>query len=503
MDKTNQALLKQWPVLPVILMLLFGGASGESRAEPPSQPDTPDSRFGVVEAYHEPEMADELGIGWERIIFYWSELEKKGRGDWNEFHAPFHRLDREIEGGREIVGLLVHTPAWATDGLPGVGLPDGLYLPPDDSDNLWAVFVRRTVETYQGRVSRWIIWNEPDIALDVYGTQWQGTTEDYYQLVKTAYIVAHEVDPDVKIHLGGLTYWHNPVYLREYLTAASQDPTAGENGYYFDVVSAHIYFKPETTIDIIGALREMLGEFGLQDKPIWINETNAPPYDDPAQPWDNPGFAVTQEMQASFLLQEFALALSLGVERIGVYKWIDEPPLTTGFEPYGLIRTDRTTRPAFEAFRVILTHYAGTNNARRIEAPEMQTVILDRGEKATRVFWARTPYTVLVVVPALADSALRVEQDRTEKTIHPILGRYILVLDAAPCGPDQECLMGGAPLLLVEDTPIEHLDDESLDNRFVIDLTPRVCMFGIGMGILGMTALIGGIAVIRKRRRIG
>ena len=81
---------------------------------------------------------------------------------------------------------------------------------------------------------------------------------------------------------------------------------------------------PETTLDIITSLRTQLSEFGL-DKPIWINETNAPPFDDPAQSWEAPVFRVTQSEQAAFLLQEFAFALSLGVDRIGVYKWVDEP----------------------------------------------------------------------------------------------------------------------------------------------------------------------------------
>ena len=70
---------------------------------------TPDPRFGVIEAYHEPDIADEVGIGWERIIFYWSELEKEGQDDWNWFHAPLERLDREIEGGRELMGLIQDT----------------------------------------------------------------------------------------------------------------------------------------------------------------------------------------------------------------------------------------------------------------------------------------------------------------------------------------------------------------------------------------------------------
>lgn len=433
----------------IALGLLCAAPPARAQNTPPEEP-TPDPRFGAVETYHTPELATEAGVGWTRIIFYWSELKKDGSAEWNWFHAPLDRIDREIADGREVVGLIKHTPAFATDGIPGAGVPRGLYLPVDDPRNEWAVFVREVVSAYEGRIHRWIIWNEPDIPLDTFGAQWAGTPADYYQLVKVAYLVAHEVDPAVIIHLGGLTYWHNPGYLREFLTAASADPTAAANGYYFDVVSLHIYFRPETTLDIVAGVRATLAEFGLEDKAIWINETNAPPYDDPAQPWQAPVFRVTQQMQASFLLQEFALALATGVERIEVYKWVDEPAVQPGFEPYGLLRHDRSERPAFAAFRAITQHYSGTTAALHIPRAELQQVILARGAQTTRVLWARTPAGIMVEVPALAESALRVDQTGAEVVIYPRGGRYALVLPGAPCDAQSDCLMGGAPLLLVE-----------------------------------------------------
>jgi len=445
----------------VLALCLVSGPSASAQTDPDDPPPPPvppithpDRTFGAVETYHTPELADAADIGWTRIIFYWSELKKDGPDTWNEFHAPYWLIDREIEGGREVVGLLQHTPDFATEGSPGSGVPDGLYLPVDDPGNLWAGFVREVVSKYDGRINRWIIWNEPDIPPGTFGTLWEGSPADYYQLVKVAYLAAHEVNPEVQIHLGGLTYWHNPTYLREFLTAASQDPTAAENGFYFDVVSLHVYFKPETTVDIAESLRTQMAEFGL-DKPIWINETNAPPYDDPAQPWVEPVFQVTQEMQASFLMQEFALALALDVDRIAVYKWIDEPPPQPGFEPYGLLRNDRSPRPAYAAFEVITTYYADTQDALTIDRPELRQVILDRGEQTTRVFWLKTLDGATISVPALAESARLVDRAGQVTPLTAQAGRYALSLEGAPCQPDAECLMGGPPLLLVEDAPVD------------------------------------------------
>ncbi len=468
-------------------------------APPPAPPPPPDPRFGAVEAYHAPDQAAAAGVGWERIIFYWSEIERDGPDDWNWFHAPMERLDAEIAAGREIVGLVAHTPGWATDGLEGAGIPYGLYLPPDDPRNLWAGYIRYLVTVYGDRVHRWIIWNEPDIALDTFGAQWQGTAADYYQLVRTAAIVAREVDPAAQIHLGGLTYWHNPNYLREFLTAASADPTAAASGYYFDAVSVHVYFKPETTIGIVGTLRQTLADFGL-DRPIWINETNAPPYDDPSQPWTEPVFRVTQEEQAAFLLQEFALALALGVERVGVYKWVDEPPPSPGFEPYGLLRADRSPRPAYDAYRAAAAHYAGTQNAAYRLRPEALIVALDRDEQTTRVVWARGPYRTLVALPALAGSARRVDPTGAARTIRPLLGHYWLALEPARCEP--ECLMGGPPALIIEDAHADLSRPETFDARLAVDLTPRTRLALAGAAIL-IAGAAAGLAALRSRPPAG
>ncbi|MBN1429441.1 MAG: hypothetical protein JXB07_13795 [Anaerolineae bacterium] len=472
--------------LSIILCALPAIRPGHTQDDlPPADP-----RFGAVETYHAPDLADEARVGWTRILFYWSELEREGPDDWNVFHAPLERIDREIEGGREVVGMLVHTPAWATDGKPGAGVPRGLYLPVDDPDNVWASFVRDVTAAYQGRVDRWIIWNEPDIPIDTYGAQWEGTTEDYYQLVKVAYLAAHEINPDVRIHLGGLTYWHAKNYLHDFLSIAGADPTANEHHYYFDVVSTHIYFQPDTTQEIVNSLQQTLAEFNL-DQPIWLNEMNAPPYDDPNHVWDEPLFPVTQEMQASFLLQEFALALSEGIERIAVYKWIDQPPPVPGSDAYGLLRADSDPRPAMAAFQVITQHYAGVEATHHIDEPEMHEVVLARGRHTTRIMWARSGLPVVVVIPALSTSGKLIEQDGGETQAIPLMGHYLFILRGATCMPGYGCFIGGPPLLLVEEALADLSPGSPACRSFSV--TSRTLMIGgaAGLGMLGAAALVG------------
>ncbi|MDY7077041.1 MAG: hypothetical protein SXV54_08975, partial [Chloroflexota bacterium] len=415
-----------------------------------AQNPPPDPRFGAVEAFRDPVAAAEAGVGWERILFYWSELQPNGPEDWNGYHVPEEWLNQASAAGREMIAVLKHTPAWATDGPPGCGVPRGLDLPVDDPNNLWATFVRRTAQMYAGRINRWIIWNEPDIAPDTYGAEWCGSLEEYYQLLKVAYQAAHQANPDVVIHLAGTTTWHDKTYLRRFLAFATQDPTGPEHGYYFDVVSLHIYFRPETVPEIFNETRAALSAYGIQ-KPIWLNETNGPPNSDPQWPMEAANYEISLEEQSSFLLQSFALALSAGAERIAVYKWLDND-LLPNFEPFGLIRPDFSRRPAFDAYRLITTHYASTFSTHKDRQPLYTVVTLDRGNITTRVLWARTSSAVTVSTPALATQARLIDQTGTEQFIEPVNGQYTLALPGARCADKRGCIIGGLTYLLVEET---------------------------------------------------
>jgi hypothetical protein len=438
------------------LMLVIGLlAIAPTKAQTPP----PDRRFGAADvANHDQAIyatssaaAAEAGLGWERILFYWSELQPNGPEDWNGYHVPDNWLNQAAAADREVVALLKNTPAWATDGQPGCGVPRGLYLPVDDPENLWAGFVRKTVEIYKGRISHWIIWNEPDIAPDSFGAEWCGTIEDYYQLLKVAYLAAHQIDPNATIHLAGLTRWHDPTYLQRFLTVATQDPNAPEHDYYFDVVSLHIYFQPETIPDIFGETQATMAAYDIS-KPIWLNETNAASNSDPPY-WELPeaNFNISLEEQAGFLLQAFALALDSRAERIAVYKWVDNHP-RPGEEPNGVIRLDGSRRPAFDAYKLITTHYAGTASASEDRQLLYTVVTLDRGALTTRVLWARTQAGATVLVPARSGQARLFDQTGVEQVVTPVDGQYIITLPGARCADKRGCIIGGFTYLLVEES---------------------------------------------------
>jgi len=424
--------------------------------QPASAAGIPDRRFGVVESYAAPQAASALGAGWTRVTFEWNQIQPNNASEWNEQPVADTVLDAELAAGREIVGLIAATPGWAVDGSKGVGVPAGLYLPNDLPDNTWATFIRKLMTHHAGRIHHWIIWNEPDI-WDTNFQSWGGTVDDFVQLMRVTYTVAHEVDPNIVIHLPAVTHWWDvnygrELFLRRFLQTLTADSMAGANNYYFDALTLHIYFNSDTVYDLSRFYLNLLGEFGIY-KPLWIAETNAAPSDDPSWPVANPQFNITQEDQAAYIIQGFAMALAAGAQRVAVYKLADLASDTANPEPFGLIRQDGSRRPAFTAYQVATRYLAGFTHATLERRDDAAVVSVERDGGWTTAAWARGPADVTVQVTAHASSALLVDWRGNRRSLAAHDGVYTVTLPGSACHhPGNPCLIGGSPYLIVEGT---------------------------------------------------
>jgi hypothetical protein len=277
---------------------------------------TPDPRFGVVEAFVNSAAATEAGAGYSRIILRWDVIQPDGPADWKPANVPDPFVADELAAGREVVAILIGTPAWAA-----VKPEDGARAVPQME--AWAAFSKRMAQHYAGRIKHWIIWNEPDVWESGHpGQTWAGTVEEYAQLLKTAYLSIKEVDPALQVHVAGLTYfwdWSHgrKQYLDRLLDVLAADTQCRERAYCFDAVVYHLYFKPLQAPQVLGEARASLRKRGIEDKDLWVNETNAPPSDDAQElPWSKPRYRVSLDEQAAFVLQEFSLAFAAGASRV-------------------------------------------------------------------------------------------------------------------------------------------------------------------------------------------
>ena len=147
---------------------------------------------------------------------------------------------------------MMYTPQWASIDPPRgrpVDRPQGLSLPYNDPKNTWGQFVRKLAARQRGVVDHWAVWNEPDLFDPAIRYTWDGSYEEYFQLLKVAYLNIKEVNPQAKVILGGLAYWWDkeygrPPYLGPLFEVMARDPDRKRNGDYFDIVAVHTYNAP-------------------------------------------------------------------------------------------------------------------------------------------------------------------------------------------------------------------------------------------------------------------
>jgi hypothetical protein len=418
-----------------------------------------DVRFGAVEAYDAPQAASQLGLGWERIRFHWGWVQPNGPDEWEASEFTDEDLAGELAAGREVVALLIGIPDWARD--TETRLPSGLYLSHDDPQNTWAAFVRAAVGRYAGQIDHWIIWNEPDVwDANHRAHTWPGTVADFARLVRVAYLSAHQANPDAVLHLPAMAHWWDveyghELYLRRLLRALADDPEADAHGFYFDVATAHFYFNPVQVFELIELYRGILAEFGMDDKPLWLVETNAPPSQDPAWPVEIPSKLVSLREQAAYLPQVLALALAAGAERASIYKLTDiETDLVANPEPFGLLRLDGSARPGFETTAVALGHLRGASEVRWVDRHAVARVVWRQGENRVTLVWSRLPAWLTARVPAQTERATLVDAFGRARPFSPQDGYYVVSLPAAECQETvgDYCMIGGLPMYLIEET---------------------------------------------------
>jgi hypothetical protein len=247
-----------------------------------------------------------LGAGWNRWPLYWNRVESApGQYDW----AAYDSLVRDdMAQGLQINAILLGIPGFFNEDNRPRGLNEPIYTDGSDTPgpgktlnpaNTWANFVKRAVERYQpgGLLAQvngwplekgvrvWEIWNEPD-----HRPFWQGSINDYARLLKVAYIVIKQADPNATVMFGGLLFSTGDNWLARVLAVYQQDAeTAAANNWYFDVVAVHSYNYPWRTGWLTQWVKDSMKAYGI-DKPIWFNETGVAVWDDyPGPIWASTG----------------------------------------------------------------------------------------------------------------------------------------------------------------------------------------------------------------------
>jgi hypothetical protein len=454
-------------------------------AEPKAATSVRDPRFGVVQAIENPARAVQIGATWERIIFPWERMEPK-RGDLQPGYFSEQQIRDQVSRGFTEVGVIIYTPAWATKDPSKAWakfVPKNISLPFFDPENYWASFTGRLAARYRGVVDHWVIWNEPDI-YDTNGRFFfDGSFEEYYQMLKVAYQAIKTNNPQAKVILAGMNYLldnanNRPPYLASLLEVAGRDSSARANNWYFDIVATHAYASPLASYAMPSIYRQIMQARGIT-KPIWIMESNAVPGDDPQAPATPGSFRASMEEQASYMIQSYALGIAAGVERQAVYKLLDDKPEAGQY--FGLVRNDGSVRPAFVAYQTAVDYLSNARWASYdwsgSQTPPadgemdgllrtsrgrtywtwpgaVNRVVVERGDRRTTVVWNASTKPQQAYVQAAARSGLAVTQEGQVGEVVAGNGFYNLDLPPTVHNADPNdrgtYLIGGRPWIIEE-----------------------------------------------------
>ena len=303
--------------------------------------------LGDVELAREMDDYAAAGSRWVRIDINWSLIQRGGPTsyDWASF-------DRVVRAARSrnlnVLAGILYTPAWARPGTA-----DSAYPPADLAT--YAAFARAAVQHYAPMgVRHWEIWNEPNIHF------WKPVPEPerYAQMLRLSYAAIKQADPQAFVISAGLAPYGaygqasgnfmNPLTFLERMYAAG---AAGS----FDALGWHpynftgIFFHPASAWSQVAetspSARSMMVANGDGAKQIWGTEFGAPT--------GTSSEAVTEAAQAQLVANGYAKWRSWSFA--GPLFWFSLRDAGSNLgdreHNFGLVRTDYSRKPSFEAYR--------------------------------------------------------------------------------------------------------------------------------------------------------
>jgi hypothetical protein len=259
--------------------------------------------------------------------------------------------------GLDLVVRLDHHPAWASE------VELSLNAPPGDLAD-YAYFVRRVAKRYRGRVGAYIIWNEPNLAIE-----WGGAPPDpaaFTELLQVGYEAVKTADPDALVIAAGLAPTNSSnrdamderVFLQEMYQAGASA--------YFDGLAAHPYSfgQPPDVPDNkteqpafgrLAELRAIMVKNGDAHKPVWITEmgwtVDPPP--------EQLNIKVDLAQQATYLADSLKIIRRdwPWVELITVWN-LSVPTPGDPFGGYSLLDFNREPRPVYHTWRQAIGNQA-------------------------------------------------------------------------------------------------------------------------------------------------
>jgi photosystem II stability/assembly factor-like uncharacterized protein len=330
------------------------------------------------------QQARDLGVRAVVQVFSWFEIQPSPE-EWH-WQVPDFAVRAANYYGLDLIVRLDQPPEWA---LPR----DSATADSPFDTNAYLAFLETVALRYRGQVRAYIIWNEPNLALE-----WGAPPdpEAYACLLQQAYMAIKVADPSALVVSAGLASTNEQseralddrLYLERMLQAGALP--------YLDALGAHPYgfaYPPDDprgehdnlNMNRLLDLQAILAAQGGASTPIWATEIGWTTDALGEESW----LAVTPQQQADYLVRAWEMASSAfpTLEVFTVWN------LSSGLAPedekagYSLLEQDGTPKPAFGALQAALGSTARTRTVDpwavwdRLFAPPAPVTILARDEE--------------------------------------------------------------------------------------------------------------------------
>ena len=307
------------------------------------------SRFGIVDVQQDIGEINSLGIRWDRPHpgpFIWGHLEpEKGNYDWRE-------ADEYIQMTQGFSFTTIAT-IWPFAAWDQAGWDDDITTSiifeeevgrgrrkPHDMD-AYRAFVTALVERYDGDgqddapglvypVKHWEAGNEPSLQKG-YATFFNGTPEDYLEILQTTCEAVREADPEAKVlHAGMAGLYENNITFWE--------PVFENGEQYFDIANIHCVEDPDA-LNVVPRFRELLAGYGIE-KPIWVTEVQH-------------NSRIGLEEHGELIVESYAVYFANGAEKI-FYTMFNIPPFAPAQHQESALITGQDKRPGYHALKTLV-----------------------------------------------------------------------------------------------------------------------------------------------------
>ncbi len=270
--------------------------------------------------------AKDLGASYMRTDFWWGIIQpEKARWEWDLADLVIEEI---CKAGLEPFPILSYASAWSGDVSPAT----------PEERALFGQYVFEVVNRYKDKVSRWEVWNEPNIR-----PFWVPTPDPvlYTEVLKVAYTRAKEADPSCTI-VGLCTAGADYAFIEKCYKEGCSD--------YLDAVSFHHYSGRRDEDELLNEIihvRRIMQRYGDGDKPLLITELGI------GSGKNELMSPLPLDEHASWIMKKHLMSIAGGIEQFYYFCMADWSMEPDAIGHWGLVYANLEEKPAAQVYRIM------------------------------------------------------------------------------------------------------------------------------------------------------